>query len=198
MDSPIQACPREGGGRPTGVHRRRRCACSRPACAENLIGRVSVPYLIPTGFAVQVSTFGRVIRATLELPVGNQVFVVVPAGRIFGGRVTDRASGQTARAANGAIPGPHRHLPCVAPDSHLTDPYAPQIVDGRQFRTLTEPWADTATSTARLMIAALGGLAPRSSRRKGACATTISETGWRRLGDLPHFWCSSRHGYGRG
>ena len=35
-----------------------------------------------------------------------------------------------------------------------------QIVDAKgQFRSLAEPWADTATSTLRLMIAVLGGLA---------------------------------------
>ena len=35
-----------------------------------------------------------------------------------------------------------------------------QIVEaGGQFRSLAEPWADTATSTGRLMIAVLGGLA---------------------------------------
>jgi DNA invertase Pin-like site-specific DNA recombinase len=35
-----------------------------------------------------------------------------------------------------------------------------QIVDaGAQFRSLTEPWADTATRIGRLMIAVLGGLA---------------------------------------
>jgi DNA invertase Pin-like site-specific DNA recombinase len=35
-----------------------------------------------------------------------------------------------------------------------------QIVDaGGQFRSLAEPWADTATSAGRLTIAALGGLA---------------------------------------
>ena len=35
-----------------------------------------------------------------------------------------------------------------------------QIVDaGGQFRSMAEPWADTATSTGRLMIAVLGGLA---------------------------------------
>jgi len=35
-----------------------------------------------------------------------------------------------------------------------------QIVDaGGQFRSLAEPWANTATSTGRLMIAVLGGLA---------------------------------------
>src|SRR5215213_8438893 len=35
-----------------------------------------------------------------------------------------------------------------------------RIVDaGAQFRSLAEPWADTGTSTGRLMIAVLGGLA---------------------------------------
>ena len=35
-----------------------------------------------------------------------------------------------------------------------------QIVDaGAQFRSLAKPWADTSTSTRRLMIAVLGGLA---------------------------------------
>jgi DNA invertase Pin-like site-specific DNA recombinase len=35
-----------------------------------------------------------------------------------------------------------------------------QLVDaGGQFRSLAEPWADTGTSTGRLMIAVLGGLA---------------------------------------
>ena len=35
-----------------------------------------------------------------------------------------------------------------------------QIVDkGGQFRSLAEPWADTATSTGRLIISVLGGLA---------------------------------------
>ncbi|MGH7140283.1 MAG: recombinase family protein, partial [Pirellulales bacterium] len=35
-----------------------------------------------------------------------------------------------------------------------------QIVDGKaQFRSLAEPWGDTGTSTGRLMIAVLGGLA---------------------------------------
>ena len=35
-----------------------------------------------------------------------------------------------------------------------------EIVDAKaQFRSLAEPWADTGTSTGRLMIAVLGGLA---------------------------------------
>ena len=39
-----------------------------------------------------------------------------------------------------------------------------QIVDAKaQFRSLAEPWADTGTSTGRLMIAVLGGLADVSA-----------------------------------
>src|SRR3984893_444824 len=35
-----------------------------------------------------------------------------------------------------------------------------RIVDAKaQFRSLAEPWADTGTSTARLMLAVVGGLA---------------------------------------
>jgi hypothetical protein len=42
-----------------------------------------------------------------------------------------------------------------------------QIVDaGRQFRSLAEPWADTATSTGRLMITVLGG-SPAIVKAKG-------------------------------
>ena len=39
-------------------------------------------------------------------------------------------------------------------------PHNKEIVDAKaQFRTLAEPWADTGTSTGRLMLAVLGGLA---------------------------------------
>jgi DNA invertase Pin-like site-specific DNA recombinase len=40
-----------------------------------------------------------------------------------------------------------------------------QIVDAQaQFRSLAEPWADTGTSTGRLMLAVLGGLADVEAR----------------------------------
>ena len=71
-----------------------------------------------------------------------------------------------------------------------------QIVDaGAQFRSLAEPWANTATSTGRLMIAVLGGLADverdlirtrtaerRSSRRKhgGGGRRVQRSRNWRR------------------
>jgi len=45
-----------------------------------------------------------------------------------------------------------------------------QIVDtGGQFRSLAEPWADTATSTGRLKIAVLGGR--RLHRCQGATSS---------------------------
>ena len=42
-----------------------------------------------------------------------------------------------------------------------------KIIDvGGQFLSLAEPWADTSTSTGRLMIAVLGGLADMEQRPK--------------------------------
>jgi DNA invertase Pin-like site-specific DNA recombinase len=55
-----------------------------------------------------------------------------------------------------------------------------QIVDAKaQFRSLAEPWADTGTSTGRLMIAVLGGLADverdlSRTRTAPPCSTTVS------------------------
>jgi Resolvase, N terminal domain len=51
-----------------------------------------------------------------------------------------------------------------------------QIVDaGGQFRSLAEPWADTSTSTGRLMIAVLG------EGRSCPIADLISKTAWGKL-----------------
>jgi hypothetical protein len=54
-----------------------------------------------------------------------------------------------------------------------------RIVDAKaQFRSLAEPWADTGTSTGRLMIAVLGGLAGATlkdlARSYNVSLTTIS------------------------
>jgi DNA invertase Pin-like site-specific DNA recombinase len=46
------------------------------------------------------------------------------------------------------------------PAALLTCSASSSIVDAKaQFRSLAEPWADTGTSTERLMLAVLGGLA---------------------------------------
>ena len=47
-----------------------------------------------------------------------------------------------------------------------------------QFRSLAEPWADTGTSTGRLMIAVLGGLA--DGNRYNIRTRTTPASGWRR------------------
>jgi DNA invertase Pin-like site-specific DNA recombinase len=61
-----------------------------------------------------------------------------------------------------------------------------QIVDAKaQFRSLAEPWADTGTSTGRLMIAVLGGLADverdlirtRTAERRSRATKRTKRTG---------------------
>jgi DNA invertase Pin-like site-specific DNA recombinase len=57
-----------------------------------------------------------------------------------------------------------------------------RIVDAKaQFRSLAEPWADTDTSTGRLMLAVLGGLADVERdliRTKAAAAPKPKESTW--------------------
>jgi DNA invertase Pin-like site-specific DNA recombinase len=56
-----------------------------------------------------------------------------------------------------ASPSPHRRL---ARSTFDLFGIVKRIVDAKaQFRSLAEPWADTGTSTGRLMLAVLGGLA---------------------------------------
>ncbi len=92
-----------------------------------------------------------------------------------------RAAGCTAKIYREKVTGAHndrrellKMLKALAPGDVVTvtridrlarstfDLFAivKQIVDAKaQFRSLAEPWADTGTSTGRLMIAVLGGLA---------------------------------------
>jgi DNA invertase Pin-like site-specific DNA recombinase len=60
-----------------------------------------------------------------------------------------------------------------------------RIVDAKaQFRSLAEPWVDTGTSTGRLMLAVLGGLADverdliRTGQRKAGGAPRSKEWPW--------------------
>jgi DNA invertase Pin-like site-specific DNA recombinase len=58
-----------------------------------------------------------------------------------------------------------------------------QIVDAKaQFRSLAEPWADTGTSTGRLMLAVLGGLADVERDPHAGIAETPVFGGWFSLG----------------
>jgi DNA invertase Pin-like site-specific DNA recombinase len=114
----------------------------------------------PVGYA-RVSTYGQTLDAQLE-----QLRAAGCANRnIYREKVTG------ARADRREL---LKMLKAVAPGDIVTvtridrlarstfDLFAivKQIVDaGAQFRSLAEPWADTGTSTGRLMIAVLGGLA---------------------------------------
>jgi DNA invertase Pin-like site-specific DNA recombinase len=81
-------------------------------------------------------------------------------------REDDRRAGRPARASPYARPpGPRRrgdgdaHRPACAQHLRFVR-IVKRIVDAKaQFRSLAEPWADTGTSTGRLMLAVLGGLA---------------------------------------
>ena len=110
------------------------------------------------GYA-RVSTYGQTLDTQLEQ------LKAAGCGRVFREKVTG------ARADRREL---LKMLKALAPGDVVTvtridrlarstfDLFAivKQIVDGGgQFRSLAEPWADTGTSTGRLMIAVLGGLA---------------------------------------
>jgi DNA invertase Pin-like site-specific DNA recombinase len=68
-----------------------------------------------------------------------------------------------------------------------------QIVDAKaQFRSLAEPWADTGTSTGRLMLAVLGGLADveRNLIRTRTAAPLKAAAGRRSAGSI---WADRRN-----
>jgi DNA invertase Pin-like site-specific DNA recombinase len=64
-----------------------------------------------------------------------------------------------------------------------------RIVDANaQFRSLAEPWADTGTSTGRLMIAVLGGLADVERdliRTRTAEGRSRAKAQWQQMGRKP-------------
>src|ERR1700722_10705820 len=107
----------------------------------------------------RVSTYGQTLDAQLEQlrkEGGNPIY-------------REKASGaqpiwrELLRMLKALSPGDVVTVTRIDPLARSTiDPFAivKQIVAARgQFRSLAEPWADTSTSTGRLMIAVLGGLA---------------------------------------
>jgi DNA invertase Pin-like site-specific DNA recombinase len=109
------------------------------------------------GYA-RVSTYGQTLDAQLEQLRG------AGCTKIYREKVTGAHSDRRElltmlkRLAPGDVVNGNAHRPARA--QHL-DLFAivKQIVDAKaQFRSLVEPWADTGTSTGRLMIAVLGGL----------------------------------------
>ena len=110
------------------------------------------------GYA-RVSTYGQTLDAQLEQLRG------AGCTQIYREKVTgahnDRR--QLLKMLAALVPGDVVTVTRIDRLARSTfDPFAivKQIVDAKeQFRSLAEPWADTGTSTGRLMIAVLGGLA---------------------------------------
>src|SRR5260370_35023556 len=110
------------------------------------------------GYA-RVSTYGQTLDAQLEQLRG------VGCTKIYREKVTGAHSDrrELLKLLKGLAPGDVVTVTCIDRLARSTfDLFGivKQIVDAKaQFRSLAEPWADTDTSTARLMIAVLGGLA---------------------------------------
>src|SRR6201997_21563 len=110
------------------------------------------------GYA-RVSTYGQTLDAQLE-QLRREGCAKIFREKASGAQADRR---QLLRLLKGLTPGDVVTVTRIDRLARSTfDLFAivKQIVDtGGQFRSLAEPWADTATSTGRLMIAVLGGLA---------------------------------------
>ena len=112
----------------------------------------------PVGYA-RVSTYGQ----TLDAQLGQ--LKAAGCGRVYREKVTGARADrrELLKMLKALTPGDVVTVTRIDRLARSTfDLFAivKQIVDGGgQFRSLAEPWADTGTSTGRLMIAVLGGLA---------------------------------------
>src|SRR5207244_4081133 len=112
----------------------------------------------PLGYA-RVSTYGQTLDAQLEQLRG------AGCTKIYREKVTGAHSDrrELLKMLHALAPGDVVTVTRIDRLARSTfDLFAivKQIVDAKaQFRSLAEPWADTGTSTGRLMIAVLGGLA---------------------------------------
>ena len=112
----------------------------------------------PLGYA-RVSTYGQTLDAQLEQLRG------AGCTKIYRGKVTGAHSDrrELLKMLKALAPGDVvtvTRIDRLARSTFDLFGIVKQIVDAKaQFRSLAEPWADTGTSTGRLMIAVLGGLA---------------------------------------
>src|SRR2546421_7362819 len=120
------------------------------------------------GYA-RVSTYGQTLDAQLEQLRG------AGCSKIYREKVTGAHSDrrELVKMLHALAPGDVMTMTRIDRLARSTfDLFAivKEIVDAKaQFRSLAEPWADTDTSTGRLMIAVLGGLADveRDLHRRG-------------------------------
>jgi DNA invertase Pin-like site-specific DNA recombinase len=118
------------------------------------------PQKRPIGYA-RVSTYGQTLDVQLEqLRAAGCTSRNIYREKVTGARADRR---ELLKLLKALVPGDVVTVTRIDRLARSTfDLFAivKQIVDaGAQFRSLAEPWADTGTSTGRLMIAVLGGLA---------------------------------------
>jgi DNA invertase Pin-like site-specific DNA recombinase len=112
----------------------------------------------PVGYA-RVSTYGQTLDAQLEQLRGAG-YTKIYREKVTGARADRRELLKMLKAlATGDVVTVTR-VDRLARSTFDLFAIVKQIVDAKaQFRSLAEPWADTGTSTGRLMIAVLRGLA---------------------------------------
>src|SRR3981081_1196244 len=110
------------------------------------------------GFA-RVSTYGQTLDAQLEqLRAGGCAKIF--REKVAGARADRRELLKLLKAITPGDIVTVTRIDRLARSTFDLFAIVKQIVDAKaQFRSLAEPWADTGTSTGRLMLAVLGGLA---------------------------------------
>jgi DNA invertase Pin-like site-specific DNA recombinase len=110
------------------------------------------------GYA-RVSTYGQTLDAQLDQLRADGCAKIFRE-KVTGARADRRELLKLLKAINSGDVVTVTRIDRLARSTFDLFAIVKQIVDaGGQFRSLAEPWADTATSTGRLMIAVLGGLA---------------------------------------
>ena len=118
----------------------------------------TTPQTRPLGYA-RVSTYGQTLDAQLE-QLRAQGCVRVYREKASGARADRRELQRLLKDLAAGDVVTVTRIDRLARSTFDLFAIVKAIVDaGGQFRSLAEPWADTATSTGRLMIAVLGGLA---------------------------------------
>jgi DNA invertase Pin-like site-specific DNA recombinase len=118
------------------------------------------PHSRSIGYA-RVSTYGQTLDAQLEqLRVAGCTNRYIYREKVTGVRADRRELLKLLKALGPGDVVTVTRIDRLARSTFDLFAIVKQIVDaGGQFRSLAEPWADTGTSTGRLMIAVLGGLA---------------------------------------
>ena len=112
----------------------------------------------PLGYA-RVSTYGQTLDAQLE-QLRKAGCAKIYREKVTGARADRRELLKLLKAIGPGDVVTVTRIDRLARSTFDLFAIVKQIVDAKaQFRSLAEPWADTGTSTGRLMIAVLGGLA---------------------------------------